>query len=67
MTPIAAHVAHHAASHPSPATGLLVLILAVALGSFWAGRTWTRRAALRHLGAAEFATRWAAVRRVSRW
>jgi hypothetical protein len=41
-----------------------VVVLAVGLVL---GRVWGRRAGLRHLGEAEFRTRWAAVRKVSQW
>jgi uncharacterized membrane protein YfcA len=42
----------------------LVIVFAVGVV---VGRLWGRRAALRHLGEAEFRTRWANVRRIRRF
>jgi hypothetical protein len=57
---LASAVVHHRASHG--ASSMLILeILLVGVGVL-IGRLWGRRAGLKHLGGAEFRTRWTAVR-----
>lgn len=41
---------------------IVLVVIGVVIGRFWG-----RRAALRHLGASEFKSRWANVRKVSKW
>jgi len=55
--------------HPASHHGVSVLpvdILLILVGVL-IGRLWGRWAGIRHLGAAEFKSRWAAVRKVRRW
>ena len=52
--------------HTGGAGGLLTLLVVFVVGLI-VGRLWGRRAGLRHLGEAEFRTRWVNVQRVRRW
>ena len=64
-----AATAPHAAHVASRGLGGLVwlLLLVVAGVAIWAGRQWGRRAALKHLGTAEFRARWATINRIRKW
>jgi hypothetical protein len=55
-----------AASHTS-STSLLPLEVILVLVGVIIGRLWGRRAGLKHLGEAEFRSRWGLVRRHRRW
>jgi len=67
MHALAASAVTHAATHTTTGghswVGPLLLILVGVL----IGRLWGRRAGLRHLGEAEFRTRWANIQKVRRW
>ena len=64
-------VNHHeyvlaAATHTSGGVGWLGPLLLILVGVL-IGRLWGRWAGLKHLGTAEFRTRWANINRVRRW
>jgi hypothetical protein len=52
--------------HPGGAGGLLPYLVVFVIGAI-VGRLWGRRAGLKHLGEAEFRTRWTNVQRLRRW
>ena len=52
--------------HTGGAGDLLPYLVVFVIGAI-VGRLWGRRAGLKHLGEAEFRTRWANVQRLRRW
>jgi hypothetical protein len=69
VSQLLASVASHAVtSHPAHhGNGLLPLEIILVLTGVVIGRLWGRRTGLKHLGEAEFRTRWSGVRRLRRW